>query len=545
MSNNFYTPSGEPSASSRGRSSSVRDEFTSVAAGFTEVQDVATAAINGSATAGVDTGTANQYAVTVGTVDAASYVSAYVDGLTIRFRTSSPNTGSSVINVNSLGNKSILRRDGTALQSGDILANSWSTLTYNSAAGAFYLVMGLQGSTGTSGASVPQPYEERTNSVAQLGNADSAKQIKITGSGNSTQTFDSVANLSSGWFVTYWNGTTGYIQVTADGATYRMYPGEERVFYADKVNNRIGSRVTRSFILKDQSAGSFVVPPTGCGYSVLVVRATGSGAGGGGGGGGGSGGGGGTNSRGGGGGSGGAPGQSGASVLRRIPFSLLPAAGTSISYSPGAPGTKGSKGTGGAGATSGNNGNNGTSGASGAAGNPTTFGSTTDVWYVTAAGGASGTNAGNNGTGGTPSGGGSGGAAVTNSASTTAAAITGTGGAITTATLNGTASVAGSTQTSTTGAAGGASGDSSVGFALAVARSGASLAPGGAANSNAAPSPGNNGTTPSAETSPGVGGLGGGGGGGSPGVISAATGKGGDGGDGANGGPGEIELWAE
>jgi hypothetical protein len=544
MSNNFYTPTGAPAYASRGLSASIRAEFVSIEAGFQEVQDVTSAAITGTAMSGVDTGTANQYAVTVGTVDAASYIAAYTDGVTIRFRTSNPNTGASVINVNTLGNKSILRRDGSALQSGDILASSWNTVTYNSAAGAFYLLMGVQGTAGTNGTSGLEPYEERANTAVSIGNGDASKKIKVTGTGNSTQAFDAVATLTAGWRTRLWNATTGYLQVTSDGATYRMYPGEEREFYVDKVNNIIRSAVLRGFRLKDQSAGSILVPPSGCGYKFLMVRATGSGAGGGGGGGGGSGRSG-ASPTGGAGGSGGAAGQSGATVVRRIPLDLLPTAGTSISYSPGAAGAKGAKGTGGAGVTAGSgNGNIGSIGTSGSAGNQTTFGASTDNWYVSAPGGAAGVNRGNPGAAGT-SGTASGGAAITNSVGTTAAAIQTVGGAIQTATANGSASVVGGSTSTTAGAAGGASGDSSQGIALQVVRSGASLAPGGAANSNPVPSVGNNGTTPSAETSPGVGGLGGGGGGGSPGHTSNATGNGGDGGDGANGGPGEIEIWAE
>lgn len=149
MSNNFYNPSGSPSAQSRGASAAIRSEFALVAAGMQTAQDVVAAAINGAATYAVDSGAANAYVVTsLGVVDAASYITAYTDGLTLRVRTANPNTGAATLNVNALGAKTILRRDGNPLQAGDILATAPFTVTYNSAAGAFYLLMGLQGAAG-------------------------------------------------------------------------------------------------------------------------------------------------------------------------------------------------------------------------------------------------------------------------------------------------------------------------------------------------------------------------------------------------------------
>jgi hypothetical protein len=87
MSNNFFNATGNPATASRALSAQVRAEFSSVEAGFLEVQDVVTAAINGSAVYAVDSGAANAYVVTVGTVDAAAYINTYTDGLMLRVRT--------------------------------------------------------------------------------------------------------------------------------------------------------------------------------------------------------------------------------------------------------------------------------------------------------------------------------------------------------------------------------------------------------------------------------------------------------------------------
>lgn len=151
MPNFFYNASGVPTAASRALSASVRTEFSSVAAGMQTVQDVLTAEVTGAATYAVDSGAVNAYVVTgVGLIDTASYITAYTDGLTLQVRSANANTAGSTINVNALGVKTILRRDGTPVQPGDILAGVPFTITYTTAAGAFYLSMGLLGSAGTS-----------------------------------------------------------------------------------------------------------------------------------------------------------------------------------------------------------------------------------------------------------------------------------------------------------------------------------------------------------------------------------------------------------
>ena len=50
-----------------------------------------------------------------------------------------------------------------------------------------------------------------------------------------------IGTLSAGWRTRVWNGTTGYLQVTSDGQTYKMYADEEREFYLDPVASRIAS----------------------------------------------------------------------------------------------------------------------------------------------------------------------------------------------------------------------------------------------------------------------------------------------------------------
>jgi hypothetical protein len=82
-----------------------------------------------------DTGTANALAVTF-----APAPTAYTGGLVVRTRVAATNTGPSVINVNGLGNKSILRWDGTALLQGDLTANGDVEMFYDDVAGNFRIM---------------------------------------------------------------------------------------------------------------------------------------------------------------------------------------------------------------------------------------------------------------------------------------------------------------------------------------------------------------------------------------------------------------------
>ena len=74
-----------------------------------------------------DVGSANSYIVTLPYEPPGGYVI----GLSFVFKAVNPNTGASVIDVNSLGNKSIIRTDGTELKANDILANALIVLIYD------------------------------------------------------------------------------------------------------------------------------------------------------------------------------------------------------------------------------------------------------------------------------------------------------------------------------------------------------------------------------------------------------------------------------
>jgi hypothetical protein len=75
-----------------------------------------------------DTGVANAYVVSL-----TPALTSHIAGLKIIFKAVNANTAASTINFNGLGNKTIVRRDGTALQDGDIPAGAICPVAYDGA----------------------------------------------------------------------------------------------------------------------------------------------------------------------------------------------------------------------------------------------------------------------------------------------------------------------------------------------------------------------------------------------------------------------------
>jgi hypothetical protein len=82
----------------------------------------------------VDTGTANTYVVAL---DAS--ITTYTDGLQVVFRPLASNTGTSTINLNGLGAKSIVLTNSDPIQAGDISAGAIIDVRYSTATGFFHL----------------------------------------------------------------------------------------------------------------------------------------------------------------------------------------------------------------------------------------------------------------------------------------------------------------------------------------------------------------------------------------------------------------------
>jgi len=82
----------------------------------------------------VATGSADDYAVTLPYAP-----TTYTDGMEVVFKAPAANTGASIINVNSLGVKSVVRKGNTALLAGDINTSGIVVIRYNSTLSKFEL----------------------------------------------------------------------------------------------------------------------------------------------------------------------------------------------------------------------------------------------------------------------------------------------------------------------------------------------------------------------------------------------------------------------
>lgn len=392
------------------------------------------------------------------------------------------------------------------------------------------------------------PVETRSSNT-QITAADQGKWLKL--SGTFTQTFATPAALGNGCAIFISNVGTGEItmpDVDAWGSTWKMYPGETRLFVSD--GTALRTIVIEAFRISSQLSGTFEKPP---GYRYYDVIIQGGGTGGDGGGGGGSGG---TviGYSGAGGGGGGAGASAGYATKARFRASLFP---SSLTYIVGAGGTGGAGGAGGAAkAANTGEGNPGSNGSLGQAGGATTFGSSAVPHaYMTAAGGALNTSLNsqtNFGSRGLASGTAAGGNQVSaNAAITTPSPGIDWSGVLQMPSpppaLNATNGASSGTKTSTY-APGGAGGAGGAGAPAANAPRPSGGVGGAALPLSAASNglPGLDGTSP-AKGGPGTGGGGGGGGSGSFGSDQQtnpglAVGKGGNGGKGADGGDGIVEI---
>lgn len=92
--------------------------------------------IAGNAHYAADAGSSDTYVISLPAAP-----SSYTDGLTVRFKANTLNTGASTLNVNSLGAIAIKRPDGTDTRTGDIIAGQLVEVVYRSS--AFYMISPL------------------------------------------------------------------------------------------------------------------------------------------------------------------------------------------------------------------------------------------------------------------------------------------------------------------------------------------------------------------------------------------------------------------
>lgn len=134
----------------------------------------------------VDTGAKNAYVVT-----ANPPIADYVDGLHVSFKVTNSNDAASTLNAGG-GAADIKRNDGSAVQSGDLMAGSIYTVVYDATSGDFYLT-----------APVPSQYSTSTPSgtVTQFAGASvPAGWLECNGAAVSRATYSSLfAAIGTTW----------------------------------------------------------------------------------------------------------------------------------------------------------------------------------------------------------------------------------------------------------------------------------------------------------------------------------------------------------
>jgi hypothetical protein len=144
----------------------------------------ATAAVqDGSILFASDTGAANAYVITLGTVPAA-----YTTGMEIRFKATNANSGASTINVNALGLKSIKKQSATALASGDILAGQIVVLDYD---GTNFQMQSQTAAVGSSGITA------LTGDVTATGPGSAGATVALVGGATAANVATSVTSTTN------------------------------------------------------------------------------------------------------------------------------------------------------------------------------------------------------------------------------------------------------------------------------------------------------------------------------------------------------------
>lgn len=100
----------------------VRDETELIRKGLKDTKELIR---NSAMTLGFDTGTTDDYAITL------QDFTGYQTGLSVIFRANTANTGASTLNINGMGAKAIVKGVSTALANNDILALMWCQCVYD------------------------------------------------------------------------------------------------------------------------------------------------------------------------------------------------------------------------------------------------------------------------------------------------------------------------------------------------------------------------------------------------------------------------------
>jgi hypothetical protein len=125
-------------------------------------------------------------------------VLAYVEGLGLRINIASTNTGAATVNVNGLGNKSIKRPDGTALQAGDLTAGNVVDLVYD---GTNFKILGSGIVAAQAAAAVTSAAAAAVSAAAAAASATSAANSATAAAASAAAAAASAASLNVSSFV--------------------------------------------------------------------------------------------------------------------------------------------------------------------------------------------------------------------------------------------------------------------------------------------------------------------------------------------------------
>jgi hypothetical protein len=160
-------------------------------------------------------------------------ITAYATGQRFTFLTgaSANATSTPTLNANGVGAKTIVRKDGSALQAGDMTASTLQDVEYDGT--NFRLVPPIANTIITRTA--------RTSNTS-LASADKGKLFDVT-SNSFTQTIDAASSLGNGWYCYYRNSGTGIVTIDPNGAetidgsaTVAVTPGIGFVLVCDGSN---------------------------------------------------------------------------------------------------------------------------------------------------------------------------------------------------------------------------------------------------------------------------------------------------------------------
>lgn len=209
------------------------------------------------------TGSANAYVLTY-TVPPASYVT----GESYAFIANFANTGGATANVNSLGAKSILHADGTALLTGDIPSGAIVWLTYN---GTAFQLMGFNPVINLSGDATGSGTASVTVTLANSG---------VTAATYSNLVIDVKGRVTSARAINSTDVTTGLgytpVNKAGDVMTGSLARSNNNAVTAAGTTQGGATSVSSDYIVVTAGSGGIIFPAGVTGIEVTVINRLGT-----------------------------------------------------------------------------------------------------------------------------------------------------------------------------------------------------------------------------------------------------------------------------